>query len=63
MKLKEKIELTKKMIKLVEKDYGKDKCKGYYPGCGNCEGQLLVGYLWNYLALLEWEEEQEVKKK
>lgn len=46
------IEVTKQMIKFIEKGYGKDKCKGYMPGCPNCEGQLLLGYLYEHLALL-----------
>ena len=58
LSLKAKLELTKKMIKMIEKDYTKDKCKGYHPGCPNCEGQLLLGYLDNYQHLLEWELEQ-----
>ncbi len=55
MTLQEKITLVKKMIKLVGKECGKDKCKGYHPACSNCESQLLVGHLWNYLDTLEWE--------
>ena len=56
-KLAEEIQVTKQMIKFIEKGYGKDKCRGYYPGCPNCEGQLLLGYLENHLTMLEVEYE------
>ena len=51
----EEIETTKRMIKYIKKGYGKDKCKGYHPDCGNCRGQLLLGYLVDHLDLLGWE--------
>jgi hypothetical protein len=51
----EEIEVTKKMIKFVEKGFGKDKCKGYAPNCPNCQGQILLGHLYDYLDLLEYE--------
>ena len=57
MKLKEESKLIKKVIKLVEKGFTRDKCKGYNPDCANCKGQLLLGYLEWYLDLLEWEKE------
>jgi hypothetical protein len=53
--LLKKIDLTKQMISIIGKGFGRDKCKGYAPGCPNCEGQLLVGHLYNFLSLLEWE--------
>ena len=63
MKVKEKIKAVKKVIKLIEKDAGTCKCKGYYPDCANCKTQLLLGYLEWYLDLLEWtEKELKVKK-
>ena len=52
-----KIKAVKTLIKLIEKDLGVDKCKGYNPDCANCKGQLLLGYLEWYLDLLEWEKE------
>ena len=53
--MKKEIETTKQMIKFIEKGYGKDKCKGYAPGCANCQGQLLLGYLYDHLDLLTYE--------
>ena len=52
--LKEK-QLIKDLLKLLESKshYGKDKCKGYYPGCPNCNWQLLRGRLWDELDLVE----------
>lgn len=52
-KRKEEIDITKKLIKYLEKGYGRDKCKGYYPSCPNCDAQLLRGHLWNHLNFLE----------
>ena len=57
-KLQKQIKLAKELLKDIEDGYGKDKCKGYAPGCPNCQGQLLVGYLVDYLELLEWERDQ-----
>ena len=57
-KNKKEISLIKELLKIIEKDYTKDKCKGYAPGCPNCQGQLLVGYLVDYLDILEWERDQ-----
>jgi len=57
MKSKEKkieeLETAKKLVKFLEKGYGKDKCKGYYAGCINCEAQLLRGRLWQHIDFLE----------
>jgi hypothetical protein len=55
----EKIEAVKKVIKYVEKGFGRDKCESYVVGCPNCEGQILLGYLDHYLKLLIWEQENE----
>ena len=52
-KLNKEIKAIKTVIKYVEKGFGKDKCKGYAPACGNCQGQLLLGYLEDYLYYLE----------
>ena len=52
-----KIKAVKILIKLISRDFTKDKCKGYNPDCANCKGQLLLGYLEWYLDLLEWEKE------
>ncbi len=52
MKSKE-IEITKQMIKYIKKGYGKDKCKGYAPNCPNCQGQILLGHLYDHLILLK----------
>ena len=54
-KLKEEIKLVKKLLKTLEKGYGRDKCKGYHPGCPNCDWQLARGWLWGHLDLLESE--------
>ena len=48
-------ELVKQLIKLIEKDYTMDKCKGYHPDCGNCQGQLLLGHLEAYLDVLDYD--------
>lgn len=53
----EEIELTKRMIKLMEKGFGRDKCKGYHPDCANCQGQILIGHLYALLDLLDYEKE------
>ncbi len=53
--LKQEIATTKKMIKYVEKGAGKDKCKGYYRDCPNCESHVLKGYLEWHLQVLEWD--------
>ncbi len=44
----------KQTLKYLTK-YKVDKCKGYAPGCPNCAGQLLLGYLYDHIDLLEWE--------
>jgi hypothetical protein len=57
-KLEKQIKLVKQVIKMVEKGFGRDKCKSYAVGCPNCQGQILLGYLDNYLDLLEYIKEQ-----
>ena len=58
MKEDKHIKEVKSVLKTLESEegFGKDKCKGYNPECGNCRGQVLIGYLNWYLELLEWED-------
>jgi len=51
-KLKKERVLIKSLIRLIEKNWTKDKCKGYAPGCPNCQGQLLLGSLDDYLDIV-----------
>ena len=58
MKEQLKIKLVKALIKIIKKDYIMDKCKGYAVGCPNCQGQILLGMLYEYLDILEWEQKE-----
>lgn len=62
-RLKKDIKLTKDLIKRIEKGFGRDKCKSYAPGCPNCDGQILLGHLDNFLGLLEWELKEDYSVK
>lgn len=56
--LKKQRILIKNLLKFTGEEYSKDKCKGYAPGCPNCQHQLLVGMLEDYLDFIEWEIEE-----
>lgn len=60
-KLEAEIVHFKQTIKYLRKGYGKDKCKGYLPGCPNCDYQVARGWLWQHLSLLEWELKEKKK--
>lgn len=60
-KLLKEIELTRQLIKLVGKDYGRDKCPGYHPDCANCKGQIFLGHLGAHLDFLKWQKGWEGK--
>ena len=62
MKEQLKIKLVKALIKIIKKDYIMDKCKGYAVGCPNCQGQILLGMLYEYLDILEWEQREHIKQ-
>jgi len=60
IRLDKKIKAIKTVIKLTEKGFGKDKCSGYDPECANCKAQILLGLLYWYLDLLEYQKEEDV---
>ena len=62
-KLKREQDLVIDLLNVLEKGYGKDKCRGYYPSCPNCMGQLLIGSLESHLDLLVWELDETEKEK
>ena len=52
MKEKETIKLIKKLLKQLDKDFGKYECRGWDPGCAECLAELLRGMLEWYLDLI-----------
>ena len=52
---KNKIKLTKEMINLVKEECGTKMCKDYNPNCTNCQGQVLLGHLYDFLDSFEYE--------
>ena len=57
--ISKKMKAVKTVIKMAEKGVGRDKCKSYAVGCSNCQGQILLGCLDNFLNLLIWEKQSE----
>lgn len=56
MKENKEIKLAKKLLKILQSKngFGKKVCKELHADCGNCKGQILIGYL-NWLIDLELE--------
>ena len=52
MKNNKKIELVKKVIKIVKEDFGDEPCKEINIKCANCQARILIAYLEDYLDYL-----------
>jgi hypothetical protein len=52
-RLQKELRVFQQAVKYLEKGYGKDKCKGYYKGCPNCDAQVLRGGMWHHIDFLK----------
>ena len=51
--MKYKIKIIKAAIKIIEKDCGK-MCKEYTPYCPNCQSNILLGHLNDFLETITY---------
>ncbi len=62
MKPQDEIKLTKRMLQVFEKGYGKRVCKDTNPSCFNCQAQYTLGFLREHIDTLQWDLDQDKKE-
>lgn len=51
----EKLELIDKLIKQIDKEFGKKLCKEFNPECAVCKAHTMKGYLNWWSELINWD--------